>query len=223
MATTVVQQPKVNVTKTGNTITIKPKLTKKAARKAKRKAVFKKIVGKVVGGTLLLPLQPFKPAMKKDLESKGYSTKGLSFPTIIEKFFNENISKKKQKASSFEEIPEGYLNDNYLMRTPLGQENETDSLAADAIVLIVQETIKFFKNKKDKKAAAKNAGENPADTMTNSELEAAAAAEKVTKDLEKKATDEKSVTTGKMNNVMKIALVTIGIALVLWIVSKKLK
>jgi len=204
---------KVLVKQDGNITSIK-----KVAPKKKKKGIFKKAAERVAGVTLLLPLQPFKPAMKKNLEGKGISTKGMSFPAILEKFFNENISKKANKSSSFEEIESGYISNNYLMRTPESRLNESDNLAADAIVIIVKETIKFFKGNKDKKAAAKNAGENPKNVLTGEELDAAEAAEKVTKDLENKAAGE---TPATKKNIITYVVIAAVLGLVVWFIAKK--
>ena len=186
--------------------------------KKKKKGILKKVVQKAAGVTILLPLQPFKPAMKKNLEGKGVSTKGMTFSAILEKFFNENISKKANKASHFEEIESGYISNNYLMRTPESQLNESDNLAADALVIIVKETVKFFKNKKDKKAAAASSGENPKNVMTKEELDVAGAAEQVTKALEKKAAGEEPATK---KNIMIYAGIAAALGLVVWFISKK--
>lgn len=211
---------KVLIKKSGNTVSIKP-----APKPKKKKGILKKIGGaikKTAGAVITAPLLPFKPAMKKNLESKGIATKSMKFETIIEQFFNHNISKKADKASSYDEVPAGYISDNYLMKVPYENLNESDNLAADAIVLIVKETINFFKKKKDQKAAVKAKGENPSAVMSPADLEAAAAAEKVTKDLETKAADEQAVSKGKMNNMVKYGLIFAVVAFAIyWFGFKK--
>lgn len=218
MATTRRRARKLLVKKSNGVTSIK-------AAPKKKKRILKKIGGAVkksAAAVMTAPLIPFKPAMKKNLEGKGISTKGMKFITLIEKFFNENISKKADKASHYEEIENGYIQDNYLNTIAYEDLNDNDSLAADAIVMVVQETIKFFKSKKDKKAAAKAQGANPSKVMTQDELDAAAAAEKVTKDLEAKAESEKSVSKGNMKNILKYIVIAAFLGLVFWYVSKKL-
>lgn len=210
----------VTIKKTDSSIVIKPK-SKKEQRKLKRKATVKRVIGKVAGATILLPLQPFKPAIKKDLDSKGYATKGMSFPYLIEAFFNENISKKKDKTSSFEPLERGYIADSYLMQLPSEHFNENDSLAADALKIIVQETVKFFKGRKDKKAAAKAEGNDPKRVMSESDLRLANEAEKVQKDLEDKAAAEKAVSTGSMKNIIKYGLIVAVIGFAVYYFSKR--
>lgn len=198
------------------------KAVKKVGKGIKKAAkAVEKVGERVVGATFLLPLQPFKPAMEKDLNSKGISTKGASFPKIIELFFNENISKKNKKDSHFEPLENNYIEDHYLMKTYPENFNDSDNLAADAIVLIVQETIKYFKGKKDKKAAAVKAGKDPKIELTKGELLAADATEKVTADLQEKAEAEKAVEKGDMSKYIKYAVIIIALGIAVWYFTKK--
>jgi hypothetical protein len=241
MATTVTApKRKVLVKQVGNVTMTKP------APKKKKKGLLKRIgkgiltgglseVGKggvlnkaanklkdfTVGTTILLPLQPFKPAMKKNLEGKGISTKGLSFSKIIEKFYNENISKKKDKASNFDEIPDGFISNHYLMRTTKDNFDDSDNFvaaAATALTTIVSATIKFFKENKEKKDAAKAAGVNPKDELDPESLDAANATEQITKDLENKAKGEQPVTQA---NVIKYVVILAVVGAIIWFISKK--
>lgn len=198
---------------------------KKAVKKVGKgiKKVGTKAVNLAVGTTVLLPLQPFKPAMKRNLESKGISTKGMSFASIIEKFFNENISKKNKKTSNYQSLEEGYLENHYLMQVDPANFNETDNLAADALVMIVQETIKYFKTQKAKKKKAKEQGQDPKTVLTKTELADADATEKVEAELVEKAESETAVKKGDFSKYIKYIAIIIIIGLAFWFLKKKVK
>jgi hypothetical protein len=83
------------------------KILKIEKRREKIKAIPKKVVGgmkEIAGDVLLAPLLPFKGAMKKELKHKGIDPSGLSFKEIVLNFYNQVISKKNNKNSSYEEV-----------------------------------------------------------------------------------------------------------------------
>ena len=146
---------------------------------------------------LLGPLLPFKLAMIAALKKKGAYSKGMSFKNIVNKFFNEYVSKKNNKKSNFDELDENYLEEHYLFRTDADSFDwSSDTIEPVMIGTLVTAIVKFFKDKKKKKDVAKATGVPVAKALTPTEQIMANATEQVEKDLEQKAKDEKPIEQG---------------------------
>lgn len=170
-----------------------------------------KFIAETAGETLLLPLRPFKPMIKKGLKSKGVNTSKMSFVNMVNKFYNEFVSKKNKKTSSFDEIPDNFLENHPLFSTPLDGYDFNDSIDPVTITAIVTATVKFFKNIKDSKAKAKATGTKA--NLSPVESEMADDTEKLETKLIEKAKGEEPVTKTENKSMVKY-LIFAGIALV---------
>lgn len=206
--------------------------SKKSARKIARKktkhiavAARKKLGKRIVGATVLAPMLPFKPIMKKMLSKKGVSTRRMSFPEVIEQFYNKFVAKGKGNAhSSYEPIPEGDFVNNWVFSYELGpNEPMPDNVIADLAAGVVKAVITFFKSRKDKKRAIEAAGGDPSKEMTSADKMAADVTEKVEADLDEKLVDDKNVKAGAMKKVIIYVIIAVAVLVALYVFTKKKK
>jgi len=206
------------------------KILKLEKRQKKRKVRRKKIVGAVVGNTLLLPLRPFKKEMEKQLQKKGVDTKKMKWRDVVSKFYNEFVSKKGNKKSSYEPIDEvDFSNDAnfFLLEKDVDYNVDTAdnfALTTATIGAVVAGIINLFKKAKERRAAAKDSGISKAEArqvITETDLELGAAAAKVEAQLEEKAKEDKPVTTGKYKKWLVYGAILAVLGLVVYFVSKK--
>jgi len=171
------------------------KILKIEKRREKVKAIPKKVVGaikEVAGDVLLAPLLPFKGAMKKELKHKGIDPSGLTFKEIVLNFYNQVISKKNNKNSSYEEVNASDFINNTTFSMSF-EEVDSDNqagVAASMISTIVQAIINLFKKAKERRAEAKKAGmseEEYKKQTSEEEVRLGEEGEKVQKELETKA------------------------------------
>ena len=171
------------------------KILKIEKRREKVKAIPKKIgkaVKQVAGDVILAPLLPFKGAMKKELKHKGIDPSGLTFKEIVLNFYNQVISKKNNKNSSYEEVNanEFINNASFSMSFEEIEGDNQAGVAVTAISTIVQAIINLFKQAKERRAEAKKAGmseEEYKKQTSEEEARLGEEGEKVQKELETKA------------------------------------
>ena len=206
------------------------KIVKIEKKKVKRVARRKKIVGAVVGNTLLLPLRPFKKAMEKALQKKGVNTSKMKWRDVVAKFYNEFVSKKGNKISSYEPIDEiEFSNDaNFFLRESDVDYNidtaDNFALSTATIGAVVAGIINLFKKAKEKRQAAKDSGISKAEAkqvITETDLEFGAAAAKVERQLTEKAKESQPVTTGKSKKWLVYGAILAVLGLVVYFISKK--
>jgi len=200
-------------------------------RKARRKARRKVIRQKTVGAALLAPLLPFKKAMKKALGKKGVSTKNMKFRAIVGKFFNEFVSKKGNKKSSYDPIDEtDFYNDrNFaipLNEVDLSTPEDSDNLAltTGTISTIVSGIINLFKKAKERRQAAKDSGlsyKEAKEVIPELDLQLGKDAEDVEKKLEEKAKADKPVTDARVKKLVVYGLLLTILAALVYFISKK--
>jgi hypothetical protein len=205
----------------------KAKKETKGVVRAGLKKTARKMGKRIVGATVLAPVLPFKIIMKKMLGKKGVSTKRMSFPEVIEKFYNTYIAKGKGKDtqhSSYEPIPEGDFSENWVFSYELAPGEEIpDSVIADLAAGVVKAVITFFKNRKDKKQAIIAAGGDPSKEMTTTDKMAADVTEKVEADLDEKMVDDRNVKAGAMKKVIIYVIIAVVVLGALYMFSKKKK
>lgn len=196
---------------------------KRAKAKVKRKekrTVRREKVKEKAGAVLLQPLKLFRPAMRKNLDAKGIQTKSMSFGTLVETFFNENISKKKNQSSTFEPVARGFITDSYCMKQDYDDPN-LDHFAAGTISMVVDAVVQFFKKKRDEKKTLEERGVDPATVMSKEDLEMAKETEVVVKQLEDKEKKDIEVKRGDMSKIAVYAVVVIVIIGIFYFISKK--
>ena len=201
----------------------KAKKAAKPAKKAKRKERRKAIVGTV----LLAPLLPFKKPMKKQLEKKGVKTDKMKFRAIVAAFYNEFVSQKGNKKSSYEPIDEVEFYNDVNFYLPVNEVDGTDTdnlaLTTATISTIVAGVISLFKKAKEKRQSAKKSGLTLADAkqvMTETDLELGKDAEDVEKKLEVKAREGKPVDKGQMKKYITYGVILLVIGGALYFLSK---
>ena len=59
---------------------------------------------KTFGGSVTSELLPFRSTMNYQLSKRGYNTRNLSFKELIPLYFNEFVSNKENKNSSYQPI-----------------------------------------------------------------------------------------------------------------------
>ena len=203
------------------------KIYKVQKRKARRKAAVKKVVGKTVGAVALAPLLPFKPAMTKALNKKGVSTKKMPFKNVVGKFYNEFVSKKGNKKSSYDPIDEVDFSNDRSFVLPVNEvEMDSDSLAITTATIstVVAGIINLFKKAKEKRQAAKASGLSKSETkeiITPVDLEFGLEAEKVEKQLTEKAKESTPVTQTKMKKLVVYGVILAVLGGLVYFVSKK--
>lgn len=175
-----------------------------------------KTVKKSAGAVVTAPLLPFKKGMVTILNKRGISTKGMSFPKIIEKFYNEIISKKNNKYSEFEPLEENRISDSYLFKYSY-EEIEKDDIEPVIIGTVVTAIVNYFKEAKKKKLNAKN----PKKELTTEEIIAAQTAEEAKKKLEEKINNEAIVKQGALNNKLKYVIGGVIVVLIIIVLFKK--
>ena len=164
-------------------------------RKTKRKAAIKKVTSKVkkaaktvtskvasvakkVGKSALeavfMPLQMYRGAMRKQLESRGYSVpKKVFMIDLATDYYNKVIKGDKNNA-----LGSDLLNKQWYVNTPeynmtIDEFEESDNIVSDAIdiaIKIVKEVKKAFDKKKEAKAEGKVKNERDYEEAEQAEL-----------------------------------------------------
>jgi hypothetical protein len=205
------------------------KILKIEKRREKIKAIPKKVVGgmkEIAGDVLLAPLLPFKGAMKKELKHKGIDPSGLSFKEIVLNFYNQVISKKNNKNSSYEEVNanEFINNASFSMSFEEVEQDNQAGVAVTAISTIVQAVINLFKQAKERRKAAKEAGLSEAEykkQSTEEEVRLGEEGEKVQKELEEKAILDGNVKKLDVKKVITYAVIIGVVVLAFYFLNKK--
>lgn len=240
-----VTQLKTRKLKDGTKVT-----TIKSKPKRKRKKLFKKVVsgallpsklmatglGKVsqklaksgkkkrtVGEASIAFLTPLIPAMKVGLEQKGLTSKSLSNPQVIEKFYNLYISKQADKTSTYEPLKENEFANHYLFNQnydTFDSDNITGVSEAQTLINVGKGIVSGFKKWRAKKKAAKKAKKNPSEVMPKEEVVLANEADKVVTKLEKEAEKEEPVNKKSMTKYIVIA-VALAVAIALFLKFRK--
>jgi len=204
-------------------------------RKAKRKVRRKKIVQKTVGAAALAPLLPFKRAMKKALEKKGVNTSKMKFRSIVSKFFNEFVSKKGNKKSSYDAIDEVDFDNDVTFTMPVedldyselpDHSNFADHLAITTATIsaVVAGIINLFKKAKERRQAAKETGMSDTELkklIPLQDIQFGKDAEEVQAVLEEKEAENTPVTKMKMKKMIVYGVILAVLFGVLYFVSKK--
>ncbi len=187
----------------------------------KMKVTKKPVKKKSVGGATLAFTKPLLPTMKIGLKSKGIAVSGLTNMAVIEKFYNEFVSNKNDKNSSFEQIPDGFLENHYLMNADYDN-FDSDNIGGLAAIQTLAGIGKagagkikgFIKTRKENKAR-KKAGLPPIGNKVEDLM--GASGEKVLTDLEKKEAEKKPVETKTVKyiifGVVGLAVLGLGIFL----------
>ncbi len=112
----------------------------------------------VLQNAALAPLLPFRKVMSKVLSKRGLFTKGMSFPNVVNAFFNNIVSKKNNPSSKFDEVSDNYIsshNSANMYLEDVETKEDYDNFVG-AIGNIVSAIINFFKKKKDERKAKKS-------------------------------------------------------------------
>ena len=192
------------------------------------KKVARRVVDASLGMTILLPLQPFRFAMKKALKKKGISTKRMSLRELSIKFYNEVVSKKGRKDSYYEEISEEqFLNDPAFVvpasdYDPL--DPDVDHAIGQVIKQVVGAVVGFFKKVIARRRAAKAGGLTEKEYVQQTpidEVEMAEDATKVEKELELKSKEDKAVKKMDMKKYLVYGVVGAAVIGLVYFMSKK--
>lgn len=123
--------------------------TRMALKKAGKKTL--KAAGKVakrlVGYTILLPLRPLLPSMRKALKGKGYSTsKSTPLVDVATQFFKRVV---RGKGKNFEELDDYWYENDPSFYEEIDNMEE-NHIAATTVTMIVTAIISYYKNAKKK-------------------------------------------------------------------------
>lgn len=175
-------------------------LAKKAARKGGKRGqrILKRSVrigarggrtgfGIAIRSAALAPLLPFKKAMKKALKRKGKYTPGMSFPSVVNTFYNTYVSKRNNAVGNLENLADNFLEDHESGMYKMGElDQESQDNLVGTISKIVKAIIDLFKRKKRDKDEGKK--------QSQSDRELAEATEEVTEQLQEEAEGNEPVT-----------------------------
>lgn len=200
------------------------KLGKKRVQKV---APIKTSKKKSVGEEALKFTKPLVKAMKIGLADKGLNVSTMSNVQVIEKFYNEFVSKKGDKNSTYEPLQEGFLTDHYLMSTDYDT-FDSDSIVGTADVQMVanvgKAAIGKIKGFLAKRKAAKAAKKNPSQVMPKTEAKVSAETEKVMKQLEKEIKNEQPITKAEnKSNIVKYVIFAVVAVLLIVVIIKFVK
>lgn len=105
-----------------------------------------KTAKKLVGNLLFAPLIPFRPAMTKQLNKKGVSTKKMTIDDVTRSFYN-NVVAKKNNLEDFDTVMENF---EYLENHISG---EAIMGVAGGVGNIISAVLDYFKGAKQKAAS----------------------------------------------------------------------
>ena len=180
-----------------------------------------------VGGDILATIKPLEPAMKSELKRKGVNTSGMPLDETTIKFYNEFVSKKGNKLSSYEPIEESEFINNVAFVTPSEElDNDTDNIVITSamITTAVGGIIGFFKRARERRQAAKDSGMTKSEakqSMPGIELRIGKATEDIESDLIDKAVDNESVKSGQVKRYVMYAVIFLVVAGILYYFTKK--
>lgn len=185
-------------------------------------------VGKVAANAIMLPLFPFMPHMKKELQAKGFDTKKMDIPTTTVKFYNEVVSKKGNAKSSLEPIDEAQYYELPQFKMSWEQWEQQDNIVDDLLV-IVNKIIEFFKRARNTMETVKQSGENIKSAMTDTEVRAAYATDTVLDELDTRERMNQPIRRGDLRpgggfrsqHVVGGVGALLIIILIIWAISKK--
>jgi hypothetical protein len=170
----------------------KKRILKKVGSKVK-KAVGKKKKPQSVGDATLSFVYPLIKAMKIGLINKGYNVSRLSRQAVVEKFFNEFVSKKGDPHSTLEPLADGWLENHYLFKADFDT-FDSDNIGSigdiQTAANVGKQVLGKIKGFLAKRKAAKAAKKNPKVVVPQSENQVAIEAEKAIE----KAKAEKDMT-----------------------------
>lgn len=175
---------------------------------------------KTVGTVVLSELLPFKKVMKLQLQKRGFNVTGMSFRNLVITYYNEFVSNKVDKSSSY--IPVNFYE---FLSNPVFRMNKIDNycsleektkinLYVSNIRDVVDNTVDFFKRSLLKKQVAIESGFKPKQVLNPEELVQAAATEKVLKELENKALQNHYVKNSELNEILFIGIVVLILYLI---------
>jgi LPXTG-motif cell wall-anchored protein len=208
-----------------------------AVKEVKEQVAANKAAAKIptTGATILNQLTPLKSVMVKALQRKGVAAEKMTMENLTEAFYNEFVSKKGDKTSSYEPYESGTLTNNYLFTQKSSDyDSQSDHIAAEVIQTGVTAVLGFIKKaraKKKAKKAAKAAAKTGATvstsvataaaTLTKEQEAIADDTDKVATSLAKKAKDSESVTTGGSKKIIFIVLGIAAVGLLVFFISRK--
>ena len=173
-----------------------------------------------VGSELTSQLKPFRPAMKRLLNKRGYNTSGMSFNDMIPVYYNECVSNKNIAKSNY--VP---INCFEFSENPVFKFSEHDNLNGDIfthenrayfnkVAAVTDTIIDDFRGAKLRYKHFKIPNSNNFDiNLTNDDIVKGKAAVKVENDLKIKADGAKPVTVKQ--------LMIVGLVIVLFIYLSK--
>lgn len=225
--TDVKNKPTHKVKRRVRTVNGKKEVTVSAREKTPRKTRKKiRVQGKKspsIGDVQVEQMRPFIPMMKELLGQKGIATSKMSLPVMVVTFYNEYVSKKAVPSNTQDEPIDvsAFVNDA-AFRTPVEMAEEYNNLAlTDVVGWAVNRSVTLIKRAKAKKQAAKAGGVDPKQALAKEEQIMAAAEEKVRKELERKAAEEKAVQSGKMKKYIIYAVIAGVILIAAFLIFKK--
>ncbi len=207
------------------------KVQKRKKRRKTRRIKRRKMIKRTVGAALLAPLLPFKRPMKRALAKKGVSTKKMKFRTVVSKFYNEFVSKKGNKKSSYDPIDETDFYNDVSFVTPSGEldlnsEENRDHLALTTatIATVVKGVINLFKKAKEIRKKAKDSGlsyKEAKELIPEQDLEFGKDASQVEAKLVAKSKEDKPVTKAQTKKYITYGIVLFVLGAVVYFLSKK--
>ena len=163
---------------------------------------------KTFGGSVTSELLPFRSTMNYQLSKRGYNTRNLSFKELIPLYFNEFVSNKENKNSSYQPINcyEFRNNTSFKIRP-------SDSFNGDINTFrnknhfsqvndVVDGIIRHFKTSQLKKRYAFENGLNPKHIMSDEELIQAQATDRITSHLENQILFDRPLKQGEIVNIL---------------------
>jgi len=154
-------------------------------------------VGQSALTVAIAPLLPFKSAMSKALRGKGINTTYMSFPMLVNSFYNNVVSKRNNHASQYDAISPNFLEDHLANNYTADEVNnlEDSNNLVTPIAAIVTAIINFFKKVIKKKKEKK--------PLKKVEKQIANDGEKAVKKLKQKKADQKPITRGDVKKKSK--------------------
>lgn len=189
------------------------------AGKVAKKTRKKKSVGKAATAIL----DPLIPSMKVGLTAKGFNVSTMTTPMVIEKFYNEFVSKKADKASSYEPLEENSFSNSYLFTSDydtFDSDNIVGVADVQMAVNVSKSIIDKFKGWNSKRKAAKKAKKDPKTVMTPVEVKMGEEAEKV---LQKAKAEQQQAEPETKGNTKKYLMYGIAGLVVVLIILKLAK
>jgi len=158
-----------------------------------------------IGTILISPLLPFRKVMVKQLRQRGFNTDQMNFKSLVALYYNEFVSNKENKKSSFEPINCYDFRNNVAFKLRPSDSFEVDEKNRGNFTSIEDVTnniIGQFKLAKSKKKVAMFDSYEPSSVLADEELFMANHAEQVETGLEYKALNTKVFRWGDLKGIL---------------------